>query len=139
MEKVAGGTTTVYIFSDAKVIAEYANGAAPSSPTAEYIYAGGELLAKINSSGTFYYHQDHLSNRMVTNSSGGVYTFMGHFPFGESWYNAANDKLNFTTYEYDAESGNQYAMARPRESVGTAVVSGPDCRFEDQSAVAEPL
>ena len=49
---------------------------------------------------------------MVTNSSGGVAAEMGHFPFGESWYNATNDKLYFTTYEYDAESGNHYAMAR---------------------------
>jgi RHS repeat-associated protein len=31
---------------------------------------------------------------------------------GESWYNASNDKLYFTTYEYDSESGNHYAMAR---------------------------
>ncbi|HEV2224113.1 MAG TPA: RHS repeat-associated core domain-containing protein, partial [Candidatus Acidoferrales bacterium] len=112
VEKVAGSTTTVYIFSGSKVIAEYAGGAAPSSPTREYIYAGGALLARIDSSGTNYYHQDHLSNRMVTNSSGSVVAEMGHFPFGESWYNATNDKLYFTTYEYDSESGNHYAMAR---------------------------
>ena len=112
VEKVAGSTTTVYIFSGSKVIAEYAGGAAPSSPTREYIYAGGALLARIDSSGTNYYHQDHLSNRMVTNSSGSVVAEMGHFPFGESWYNTTNDKLYFTTYEYDSESGNHYAMAR---------------------------
>ncbi|HKV79328.1 MAG TPA: RHS repeat-associated core domain-containing protein [Candidatus Sulfotelmatobacter sp.] len=112
VKKIAGSTTTVYIFSGSKVIAEYANGAAPTNPTREYIYAGGALLARIDSSGTNYYHQDHLSNRMVTNSSGGVVAEMGHFPFGESWYNATNDKLYFTTYEYDSESGNHYAMAR---------------------------
>lgn len=112
VKKVAGSTTTVYIFSGVKVIAEYANGAAPSSPTREYLYAGGALLARIDSSGTNYYHQDHLSNRIVTNSSGGVAAEMGHFPFGESWYNGTNDKLLFTTYERDAESGNDYAMAR---------------------------
>ncbi|HEV2287463.1 MAG TPA: hypothetical protein VGR81_00760 [Candidatus Acidoferrales bacterium] len=61
----------MYIFSGSKVIAEYQNGAAPSAPTTEYVYAGGALVAKVNSSGTFYYHQDQLSNRMVTNSSGG--------------------------------------------------------------------
>ncbi|HKV60372.1 MAG TPA: RHS repeat-associated core domain-containing protein, partial [Candidatus Acidoferrum sp.] len=59
-----------------------------------------------------YYHQDHLSNRMVTNSSGSVVAEMGHFPFGESWYNATNEKLYFTTYEYDSESSNHYARAR---------------------------
>lgn len=31
----------------------------------------------------------------------------GHFPFGESWYNATNDKLQFTTY-CDRHWGRQY-------------------------------
>ena len=111
-KSVSGGATTVYIFSGSKVVAEYDNGAAPSSPSREYIYSGGALLAKIDSSGTKYYHQDHLSNRMVTNSSGTDVADIGHFPYGESWYNAAGDKLMFTTYERDAESGNDYAQAR---------------------------
>jgi len=37
---------------------------------------------------------------------------MGHYPYGESWYNASNDKLIFTSYERDSESGNDYAQAR---------------------------
>lgn len=45
-------------------------------------------------------------------ASGGKVKEMGHFPFGESWYNATSDKLFFTTYERDSESGNDYAMAR---------------------------
>jgi RHS repeat-associated protein len=71
--KVSGGTTTVYVFSGTKVIAEYAYGAPPSSPTREYVYSGGALLAKIESGATKYYHQDHLSNRVVTDSSGNDY------------------------------------------------------------------
>jgi RHS repeat-associated protein len=62
--------------------------------------------------GTNYYHQDHLSNRLVTSSTGAVVEQMGHFPFGDPWYNATNDKLYFTTYERDAESSNDYAKAR---------------------------
>jgi RHS repeat-associated protein len=112
VEKVSGSTTTVYLFSGSKVIAEYVNGALPSAPTREYIYSGGALLAKIESGATNYYHQDLLSNRLVTDSSGNTVAQMGHFPFGESWYNATSDKLLFTTYERDAESGNDYAMAR---------------------------
>jgi RHS repeat-associated protein len=112
VKKVSGSTTTVYIFSGSKVIAEYDNGAAVGSPSREYIYAGTALLAKIDSSGTKYYHQDHLSNRLVTDSSGNTVTQMGHFPYGESWYNALGDKLIFTTYERDSESGNDYAQAR---------------------------
>jgi RHS repeat-associated protein len=110
--KVSGSTTTVYIFSGSKVIAEYDNGAVPVSPSREYIYGGAALLAKVDSSGTKYYHQDHLSNRLVTDSSGNTAAQMGHFPFGESWYNGSSDKLLFTTYERDSESGNDYAMAR---------------------------
>ena len=112
VKRVSGGTTTVYIFSGSKVVAEYDNGAAPSAPSREYIYGGSALLAKIDSSGTKYYHQDHLSNRLVTSSTGATLEQMGHFPFGESWYNATGDKLLFTTYERDAESGNDYAQAR---------------------------
>jgi RHS repeat-associated protein len=64
------------------------------------------------SAGTKYYHQDHLSNRLVTSSAGVTLEQIGHYPFGDPWYNATNDKLYFTTYERDSESGNDYAMAR---------------------------
>jgi RHS repeat-associated protein len=104
--------TTIYAFSGSKVIAEYDNGAAVGSPSREYIYAGAVLVAKIESSATKYYHQDHISNRLVTDSSGNTVAQMGTFPYGESWYNASNDKLLFTTYERDSESGNDYARAR---------------------------
>jgi RHS repeat-associated protein len=112
VKKVSGSTTTVYVFSGFKVIAEYDNGAAVTAPSREYIYGNSRLLAKMDSSGTKYYHQDHLSNRLVTSSTGTILEQMGHFPFGESWYNASADKLFFTSYERDAESGNDYALAR---------------------------
>ncbi|HEX2713854.1 MAG TPA: hypothetical protein VHM88_16795, partial [Candidatus Acidoferrales bacterium] len=44
-------SSTVYIFSGSKVIAEYDNGAAPASPSREYIYSGAQLLATITGSG----------------------------------------------------------------------------------------
>ncbi len=112
VQKSSGGTTTVYIFSGSKVIAEYSGTSAPYPLAREYIYSGGALLAKIESGAATYYHPDHLSNRLVTDSSGNVVAQMGHYPFGEMWYNASSDKLLFTSYERDAESGNDYAMAR---------------------------
>jgi RHS repeat-associated protein len=112
VEKVCGSTTTVYIFSGSKVIAEYDNGAVPTSPSREYIYSGGALLAKIASGTSTYYHQDQLSNRLVTDSNGNSLEQLGTYPFGESWYNTGNEKWLFTTYERDAESLNDYAMAR---------------------------
>ena len=112
VKKVSGSTTTVYIFSGSKVIAEYDNNAAVGSPSREYIYSGSALLAKIESGAAKYYHQDQLSNRVVTDSGGNMVAHLGHYLFGESWYNASSDKLLFTSYERDSESGNDYALAR---------------------------
>jgi RHS repeat-associated protein len=113
VRKASGTTTTVYSFSGSKVIAEYVNGAAPGSPTREYIYSGSALLAKVEGTATQYYHSDHLSARVMTDSSGNKIGEQGHFPYGETWY-ATNTttKWEFTTYERDSESGNDYAMAR---------------------------
>jgi len=113
VKKVSGGTTTVYVLSGTKVIAEYVNGAAPGSPTREYIYSGSALVAKIEGSTTNYYHQDHLSVRATTDSSGNLAGQQGHYPYGESWYVVSTTtKWQFTSYERDAESGNDYAMFR---------------------------
>src|SRR5208282_2716858 len=113
VKKTVSSATTVYIFSGSKVIAEYASGASPSSPTKEYIYSGGALLATVTSSSATYHHSDHLSVRMSTNTSGTDIADQGHFPFGESWYmGSGGTKWQFTTYERDAESGNDYAQAR---------------------------
>src|SRR5271155_4590350 len=111
---VSRGTTTVYIFSGAQVIAEYENGAAPASPTREYISSGSAPLAKIEGSSTIYYLRDHLSNRVLTDASGNVLGQSAHYPFGESWYSSGSTstKWLFTTYEQDGESGNDYALAR---------------------------
>jgi YD repeat-containing protein len=49
---VTGGASTIYIFSGTKVIAEYDNGAAVSSPTREHIYSGSQLLATLTNTGT---------------------------------------------------------------------------------------
>ncbi len=111
VKKVSGSTTTVYVFSGSNVLAEYDNGAAPTSPTREYIYSGGALVAKIEGSATKYYHQDYLSNRIITDVSGTAAEQHGHFPFGEDWYSGA-DKWKFTTYERDSESVNDYAVFR---------------------------
>jgi RHS repeat-associated protein len=113
VKKVSSSTTTVYSFSGSKVIAEYVNGAVPASPTREYIYSRSALLAKIEGTATQYYQQDHLSTRLMTDSTGTKIGEQGHFPYGETWYvTNTTTKWEFTSYERDAESGNDYAMAR---------------------------
>lgn len=66
-------SSIVFVFSDSQDIAEYGNGAAPSSPSREFIYSdsvpGPGLLATITggSSPTItYFHDDHLSWRVST-------------------------------------------------------------------------
>ncbi len=107
--------STVYIYSGAKVIAEYASGAAATSPSTEYVYSGSSLLQTISGSTTTYHHPDHLSNRLDTNSSGAPTGTFGHLPFGDNWYGSGS-KWKFTSYERDSESGLDYAINRYHSS-----------------------
>lgn len=113
-ESTQGGLSTVYIFSGTSDIAEYDNNALPASPSREFIYGGGQALAQVSAGVTNYLQSDHLSVRMITDSSGNIAGQQGHFPFGEAWY-ASNTTTSwiFTSYERDSsESGLDYAMAR---------------------------
>jgi RHS repeat-associated protein len=116
VKKTFSGATTVYISSSSKVIAEYVSGAAASSPSKEYIYAGSQLLATIAGGTTSYHIADPLSARVTTDANGTVTGQQGHYPFGEQWYPAppssAATKWQFTSYERDPESQNDYAIAR---------------------------
>ncbi|HEX9272995.1 MAG TPA: RHS repeat-associated core domain-containing protein [Candidatus Binatia bacterium] len=104
---------TVYIFSAGKNIAEYDNGAAPGSPSREYIYSGGTLFATLAGATTTYHHHDLLSVRVSTNGDGNKVGEQGHLPYGEAWYTTNTwTKFIFTSYERDSESGNDFAMAR---------------------------
>ena len=50
---------------------------------------------------------------MTTDTSGTAIATSGHYPYGENWYETGGvNKLKFTTYERDAESGNDYAIFR---------------------------
>lgn len=121
VKKVVTGTnavTTVYVRSGGDVLAEYDNSAAGNSPTREYLY-GNNLLATVTGSiggsgGTItYQHYDHLSPRLFTDANGNNVAEEGTYPFGESWYNnSGTNNWVFTSYERDAESGNDYALAR---------------------------
>jgi RHS repeat-associated protein len=121
IEKISSGATTVYVFAGSKVIAEYASGAAPGSPSKEYIYSGSQLIATIAGTTTTYQLSDHLSVRANTDTSGNILKdgqgndigSQGHFPFGETWYiGSGGTKWQFAGYERDRESINDYAVAR---------------------------
>lgn len=112
-----GSNSTIPAGQFAQVTLNYSTGSTPPSGNLEIVLTSGSSQLdvtglQLNGPGIQYYHQDHLSNRLVTDSAGNTLEQMGHFPFGDPWYNAANDKLYFTSYERDSESGNDYAMAR---------------------------
>ncbi len=116
VQRTSSGTTTTYVFSGTKVIAEYAGGALSK----EYIYAGSQLLATVDAStgSTSYQHPDHLSTRVETGSNAGPTRMFGHYPFGEVWYETGTaSKWKFTSYERDSESSLDYAMARHYSNV----------------------
>ncbi|MGC1418240.1 MAG: RHS repeat-associated core domain-containing protein, partial [Candidatus Acidiferrum sp.] len=126
VQKVGGGNTIVTIFAGAQALAEYYNGAMPSSPTNEYIYAGSLKVASIQSGATNYWHNDHLSPRVRTDTSGNVSDERGTFPFGETWYSPGASPYMYTTYYRDYEaSGNDYAQARTYVG-GLGRFSSPD-------------
>jgi RHS repeat-associated protein len=109
IKKTVGNTTTIYIYSGNKPVAEYANG----SLSKEYIYNQSQLLATIAGAVTTYHHPDHLSIRAQTDASGNTVRTVGHLPFGDAWYETGTtDKWKFATYERDTESGLDYAQAR---------------------------
>jgi RHS repeat-associated protein len=115
VKKVVGATTTRYIYSGSKIIAEYLNGAAVASPTKEYVYAGNQLLATHADGATTYHHSDHLSIRADSNSAGSPVRTAGHLPFGENWYETGgSSKWRFTSYERDpaTEGGLDQAVFR---------------------------
>ncbi len=114
-------------FSGGKDIAEYDNGAAVGSPSREYIYAGGQLLATITGGPTpamVYHHTDHLSIRVSTEGTTGSLTYgqvigqQGHYPYGETWYavKTTTTKFIFTSYERDGDRGLHYANFRCYDS-----------------------
>jgi RHS repeat-associated protein len=128
VKSVTGGSTMVSIFSGSQVIAEYNNGAAPGSPSREYVAGPTGLLAMFSSGTTTYYHQDHLSVRLTTDVNGNALTQQGTFPFGESWYSnlGSGDNWIFTSYDRDSESGLDYALARYYDSrTGTFCSADP--------------
>jgi RHS repeat-associated protein len=97
-----------------------------TSPGNDYIYAGSLRVASIQSGTADYWHNDHLSPRVRTDTSGNVADQRGTFPFGETWYSPGSSPYIFTTYyrDYEAE-GNDYAQARSYVG-GLGRFSSPD-------------
>jgi len=72
-----------------------------------YVQANGQSIAKINDTGVFYYHPDHLgSTSAITNSDGIVIEEQVNLPFGQLI--SGSEKYGFTGKEFDETELNYY-------------------------------
>jgi len=78
-----------------------------------YVYSGSSLVASQDNDGIKYYHQDRLSNRIVTDSLGNKDGEYLSLPFGQSVVDGV--KYGFTGKELDS-SGLHYFGARYYDS-----------------------
>lgn len=103
-----GATVTHYIWQGSQVLAEH-NGST-GSVILNYISSGSRMIL----SGPYYLLNDHLSVRLILNSSGAVKGRQGHLPFGEDFAETGpqQEKHHFTSYERDSQTGTDYAVNR---------------------------
>lgn len=97
------------------MIAEYTSTTAATwTLSAEYIYAGGRPVAKVVSGTTSYYHQDRLSTRLITNSSGAVTGTASNYAYGVESGSSGSEssKRRFASYERDSDTDTDYAVNR---------------------------
>ncbi len=133
--KASGSATVVYVSMTqpiqyspfaGQVVAEYASGAAPTSPTEKYVYASyiDEPVLKDGTGGTVYYHRNsQYSVAALTSASGSVVERYGYEPYGEltilaadgSTVRASSSYANTYTYtgrRWDADLSLYYFRAR---------------------------
>lgn len=127
VKKNVNGTVTVFHYSlIGQIIAE--SGSAGNTK-AEYVYLNGQPLAKIDTTGTYYYHNDHLGTpQKMTDSTGTVVWAADYKPFGEATATVSSitNNLRFPGQYYDAETGLNYNYFRDYNPViGRYIESDP--------------
>jgi len=115
ISKVVGADRTMYVYAGTEMISEYEDAASNT-------YSPGTTPGQAGSDSTgvlLYQHGDHLTTRVTTENSGALSNRQGHFPYGESWYEAltANPSVlrKYTTYLRDDETTSgklNYAVFR---------------------------
>jgi len=81
-----------------------------ASAGTSYVHANGQTIAKINDTGVYHIHSDHIgSTTAITNEAGEVVEEQKNLPFGELI--SGSEKYGFTSKELD-ETGLQYFGAR---------------------------
>jgi RHS repeat-associated protein len=89
---------------DGKVLRVYRESGGVWTWLQDYVYRDGAHVATIDSSGTRYFHLDHLGTiRLITNSSGTQVALHTYLPFGQEATSTSQDSeaMKFTGHERD--------------------------------------
>lgn len=108
---------TVYWFDD--LSRPLSTGTTSGTITRDFIFLGTKRIAfvPLSSGNPYYYLSDHLGSTAVISSGDGkaIQWEADYFPFGAQrhvYTNIASNSYEFTGYEYDSDTGYNYAMAR---------------------------
>jgi RHS repeat-associated protein len=127
VKKVVSGTTTVFHYSLLGQLIAESDGS--GATTAEYVYITSTPLAKIDSTGTNYIHNDHLGTPVaMTDATGAKVWEIATKPFGDgaTITGTATLNLRFPGQYYDAETGQNYNLNRDYNPVvGRYIESDP--------------
>lgn len=115
-KKVAGETTTLYIYDQSGLlIAEYSGDGVWQK---DYVYLNGQPLTMIVANtpeNVYYYHNDHLGTpQVMTDSTGTVVWAATYDPFGKATINVEQitNNLLFPGQYFNAETGLHYNWNR---------------------------
>jgi RHS repeat-associated protein len=80
----------------------------------DHVWAGGELIATVEPTGTKHLHRDHLGSvRVETGSNGALLTTHSYWPFGEEMtVTSSSERYRFAGHERDQRTGYDYMHAR---------------------------
>jgi len=107
VKKVESGVATYYIGKQFET-----NVVAGKAENTSYFFADGERVAKKDSTGTYYFHNDHLGGvNAVTNTAGTVVAKTSYLPFGEV-RQGGQEKYSYTGKEKDKATDLYYFDSR---------------------------
>jgi RHS repeat-associated protein len=127
-----GSAATTYAYDDSGQRVKYSNGTTTTvypnrlynvagAKKTKHIFANGQMIATVETNGavtTVYNdHTDHLTgSNAITDSAGAIVELLDYYPYGgirlDEKSGSFTEQRKFTGYEYDTETGLNYAGAR---------------------------
>ena len=93
------------------------------TPIKRYHYANNKILAEENANGVFYYHQDRLSNRLITNEQVEKLAEFKSLPYGQPIINEI--KYNFAGKELDESNLHNFGARFYDSNLGIFLTTDP--------------